>query len=111
MWLSPAHIIEGISTLCKSGFYIINGATETTNKIGIARNFEKSGGFNQTLKDFKSLNPTIVKDIQTKFGSGKVGTLSDGSTVIARPGSSSGGGSTLEIQISNSKLCKIRYGG
>lgn len=87
---------------------LINGLKETTNGKGVARNFEASGGYEQTLKDFEALNPTNVKDIQTKYGPGKVGTLSDGTKVVARPGSTTGG-ATLEIKVSNSKVYKIRY--
>lgn len=63
---------------------------------------------NQTLKDFDSLNPVDIKEIQTQYGLGRVGRLSDGTTVVARPGSVTGG-ATLEIRISNSKVFKIRY--
>lgn len=87
---------------------MINGLDETTNGKGVARNFETSGGYEQTLKDFESLNPSDVKDIQTKYGAGKVGILSDGTKVVARQGSTTGG-ATLEIKISNSKIYKIRY--
>jgi hypothetical protein len=87
---------------------ILEGATETTNNAGKARNFEKMGGFEKTLEDFNGLNPSNVKDIQTKYGPGKVGTLSDGTTVVARPGSTTGG-PTLEITVSNNKIYKIRY--
>lgn len=87
---------------------LINGLKETTNGKGIARNFEASGGYEQTLKDFEALSPTNVKDIKTKYGSGKVGTLSDGTKVVARQGSTTGG-ATLEIKVSNSKVYKIRY--
>lgn len=87
---------------------LIQGVNETTNGKGIARNFEKTGGYSQTVNDFNSLNPTNVKEIQTKYGTGYVGTLSDGTTVVARPGSATGG-ATLEINISNSKVYKIRY--
>ena len=87
---------------------LINGLKETTNGKGIARNFEASGGYEQTLKDFEALNPTNVKDIQTKYGSGKVGILSDGTKVVARQGSTTGG-ATLEIKVSNSKVYKVRY--
>jgi hypothetical protein len=89
---------------------ILKGANESTNGKGIARNFDKSGGFEQTLKDFESLDldPATVKDIQTKYGPGKVGKLRDGTTVVARPGSSTGG-PTLEITVSNSKVYKVRY--
>jgi len=87
---------------------ILEGATDTTNNAGVAKNFEKTGGFEKTLEDFDDLNPSNVKDIQTQYGSGKVGTLSDGTRVVARPGSATGG-ATLEIKISNKKLYKIRY--
>lgn len=36
------------------------------------------------------------------------GILSDGSKIVARPGSNTGG-ATLEIKVSNSKIYKIRY--
>ena len=81
---------------------------ETTNEKGVARNFESTGDFEQTLKDFDALNPTDVKEIQTLYGPGKVGKLSDGTTVVARPGSATGG-ATLEIRVSNRKVYKIRY--
>ena len=87
---------------------ILEDAEETTSHSGVARNFEKSGGYEQTLEDFEALNPSNVKDIQTQYGPGKVGYLEDGTTVVARPGSTTGG-ATLEIRISNSKVYKIRY--
>ena len=85
---------------------IIDSLPETTNGKGVARDFESRGGFDQTIRDFESLNPTDVRDIQTQYGSGKVGKLSDGTTVVARPGSTTGG-ATLEIRVSNSKVYKI----
>ncbi len=87
---------------------IIDNLPETTNGKGVARNFESTGGFEQTIKDFYALNPTGVKEIQTQYGQGKVGKLSDGTTVVARPGSKTGG-ATLEIKVSNRKVYKIRY--
>ena len=87
---------------------IIDSLPETTNGKGVARNFESTGGFDQTIRDFESLNPIDVREIQTQYGLGKVGKLSDGTTVVARPGSTTGG-ATLEIRISNSKVYKIRY--
>ena len=87
---------------------ILEGAEETTNNSGVARNFEKSGGFEKTLEDFEALQPTNVKDIQTQYGPGKVGYLADGTSVVARPGSNTGG-PTLEIKVSNKKVYKIRY--
>nr|WP_294495351.1 hypothetical protein [uncultured Anaerosporobacter sp.] len=87
---------------------IVSKLKESTNGKGAARNFESSGGYKQTLKDFDSLGPTKVKNIQTKYGDGKVGTLIDGTSIVARRGSKTGG-ATLEIKISNSKIFKIRY--
>ncbi len=49
-----------------------------------------------------------IKEIQTKYGPGKVGTLSDGTTVVARQGSTTGG-ATLEVKVSKNKVYKIRY--
>ena len=87
---------------------IIDGLPETTNGKGVARNFESTGDFEQTIREFDAINPIDVKEIQTKYGSGKVGKLSDGTTVVARPGSTTGG-ATLEIRVSNRKVYKIRY--
>jgi len=87
---------------------IISNAIETTSGSGIARNFESTGGFNQTLADFDSLNPVNVKEITTQYGTGKYGILSDGTKLVARPGSMTGG-ATLEIKISNKIIYKIRY--
>ncbi|WP_252250320.1 hypothetical protein [Clostridium sp. ZBS13] len=97
--------IDGVSKAIED---ILSGVKETTNGKGVARNFEKSGGYEQTLKDFDSLNPTNVKDIQTQYGPGKVGILSDGTKVVARQGSTTGG-PTLEITVSKKKIFKVRY--
>ena len=87
---------------------IIDGLPETTNGKGVARNFESTGDFEQTIRDFDALNPIDVKEIQTKYGPGKVGKLSDGTTVVARSGSTTGV-ATLEIRVSNRNVYKIRY--
>ena len=105
-------VVEDAAKAIKSGKTtvddLLKGLDETTNGKGVARNFESTGGYDQTLKDFDALNPSNVKDIQTKYGPGKVGTLSDGTKVVARQGSTTGG-PTLEIKVSNSKVYKIRY--
>ena len=99
---------SSIETSSKTIDDIIDGLPETTNGKGVARNFESTGDFEQTIRDFDALNPIDVKEIQTKYGPGKVGKLSDGTTVVARPGSTTGG-ATLEIRVSNRKVYKIRY--
>jgi len=90
---------------------ILDTATENTTQKGVAKNYVKSGGYDTAVKDFDSLNLNNVKDIQTKYGPGKVGYTSDGAKVVVRTGSSaiSGGAPTLEIKISNSKIHKVRY--
>ena len=61
-----------------------------------------------TARGFDALNPVNVKNIITKFGSGKTGTLPDGRFVSARPGSSYGS-PTLEIRRPNGRGIEIRY--
>lgn len=46
--------IEKLKNLCKS------------NEKDVGRNFESTGGFDQTIKDFDALDPTDVKEIQTQ---------------------------------------------
>ena len=87
---------------------LLNNLPDTTNGKGFARNFESTGGFPQTLRDFFSLNPSDIKDIQTQYGPGKEGKLSKGTSVVARPGSTTGG-ATLEIRVSSRRIYKIRY--
>ena len=106
------NLAEDVGKVVESGSKtiddIIDGLPETTNGKGVARNFESTGDFEQTIRDFDALNPIDVQEIQTKYGSGKVGKLSDGTTVVARLGSTTGG-ATLEIRVSNRKVYKIRY--
>ena len=110
--IGTVKFIKASSTVKKSGSKtvddLLKGLDETTNGKGVARNFESTGGYDRTLKEFDALNPSNIKDIQTKYGPGKVGTLSDGTKVVARQGSTTGG-PTLEIKVLNSKVYKIRY--
>ena len=76
---------------------------------GKTTQYVKPGSYEQTSNDFDALNPMNVKEINTKFGQGKTGTLSDGRTITARPGSSDGR-PTLEIRSSNGRGIEIRYG-
>lgn len=96
---------EGYNTRINN---LIKNLNETTNKKGITRNFESSGGYAQTIRDFESLNLSNVRDIQTKYGTGEFGLLDNKINVIARRGSTTGG-PTLEIQISKNRVYKIRY--
>ena len=66
------------------------------------------GNASRTVDDFYSLEPSNVRTIQTQYGEGLVGVLSNDGSVVARQGSVTGG-ATLEIRISNSRLYKIRY--
>ena len=67
------------------------------------------------MKDFDSigLNDVTSFTMGKNKGSGQVGTLSDGTKVVSRTTSTSGGTPTLEIQYKNSLInnqdIKIRY--
>lgn len=85
---------------------------EKTN--GASTQYDKKGNYSDAEKDFDNLDLDNVKEINTKFGKGKVGTLDDGRTVVVRPGSKGKNGvsgpPTLEIQKKGSpEKTKIRY--
>ena len=88
------------------------GAKETTMSGHGTINMQKSGGYEQALKEFNSLELKNVREIDTSYGKGFMGELSDGKTVIVRKGSKTGG-ATLEIQITprqgHIKAYKFRY--
>ena len=69
----------------------------------------KNGDYNDTLRDFETVEPSSTKTIKTKYGDGKTGALSDGSTITARQGSSDGR-ATLEIRKPNGRGAEFRYG-
>jgi hypothetical protein len=71
--------------------------------------YEKSGGFGQASKEFDSLNPSNVKEINTPNGTLKTGTLPDGRSVTVRSWSTDGR-PTLEIRNSNGRGVEVRYG-
>jgi hypothetical protein len=69
----------------------------------------KQGKYSKANKEIDALNPSGVKDINTNYGPGRTGTLSDGRTVIVRPGSTDGR-PTLEIRNpANHRGIEIRY--
>ena len=99
--------IKGLLGKAKSG--------EKTN--GPTTQYDKKGNYSDAEKDFDNLGLKDVKEIDTKFGKGKVGTLDDGRKVVIRPGSTLKNGEigehgppTLEIQdkVGPGKT-KIRY--
>lgn len=83
---------------------ILHGATPGRATKGKATQYQKSGGYNQSMDDFNSMGVTNVRDIPN----GKVGTLPDGRTVNVR-NKSSDGRPTLEI-LDGKNSIKIRYG-
>ncbi|MEG0415797.1 MAG: RHS repeat-associated core domain-containing protein [Erysipelothrix sp.] len=88
---------------------LVSDATETTDgSSSTTRNFEKTGDYNTAELEFNNLGPENVKEIQTQYGPGKQGTLSDGTSVSLRPGSRTGG-STIEIIFSKRNIWKIRF--
>ncbi len=64
--------------------------------------------FNHSVTFGYPINPTDVQNINTNYGVGRKGTLSDGNTIISRPGSKDGR-PTLEIQKNGRSKDEIRY--
>ncbi|WP_157935956.1 hypothetical protein [Paracoccus zhejiangensis] len=76
---------------------------------GRTRHGRKTGGMGQADRDFDSLGPENVRNINTQYGAGRTGTLSDGTRVTVRPGSSDGR-PTLEMRNPTSNRgTEIRY--
>ena len=88
---------------------VLSGATPGRETKDKTKQWDKSGGYEKALEDYNRLNPKGSREIQTEYGSGQTGTLSDGSKVNVRPGSTYGN-ATLEIQKPNGTKLKIRYG-
>ena len=88
---------------------ILEEATLGRPTKGKTTQYQKPGGFEQASKEFDALNPSNVKNINTVYGQGKTGILSDGRTIILRPGSTDGR-PTLEIRNPNGRGIEIRYG-
>jgi uncharacterized protein YukE len=82
---------------------LIKDAKPGRETKGRTTQYELSGGFNQAVNDFHSLNPKIMKNTPDL----KVGVLQDGRKVIVRT-KSSDGRPTLEIQDGKKKI-KFRY--
>ena len=93
----------------------VSGMEDISKKTG-TKNFQSYGGYEKALEDFNSLPLENIKVINTSFGKGYVGILSDGTKVVVRPGSTSNRGATLEFQLEQSKAFEggstyeIRYG-
>ncbi|WP_205620143.1 hypothetical protein [Cohnella thermotolerans] len=105
-------VVKGVTSLfsrnsgkaaIKSLDDILKDAVSGRVTKGKAIQFEKSGGYDQALKDFKSMGVTDIKDIPN----GKVGKLPDGRTINVRSKSSDGRPS-LEIY-DGKRSIKIRY--
>ena len=75
--------------------------------------WEKAGNGVHMLQDFEEFGFTSIKTIPIYDSCAKLGIMSDGTKVIARPTSSNGrhgdGCPTLEIQYTSAKKVKIRY--
>ncbi|GHT89316.1 hypothetical protein AGMMS49960_21680 [Betaproteobacteria bacterium] len=97
------------TTAGKSVDDILSGTTPGRATKGKTTQYIKQGSYDQVVKDFDSLNPLNVRDINTNYDQGKTGTLPDGKAVTVRPGSTDGR-PTLEIRGSNGRGIEIRYG-
>ena len=83
---------------------LIKGSKPGRATRGKTRQFDRQGGMNQANKDFDSLNPSNVRNIQN---GGRAGNLSDGSKVNVRPNSKDGR-PTLEILKGKNRI-KFRF--
>ena len=88
---------------------ILEESTPGRKTKGKSQQWNKSGGYEQALNDYNSLDVKNSHEIETRYGSGLMGTLPDGSRVNVRLGSTQGD-ATLEIQKPNGIKIKIRYG-
>ncbi|MGO4574375.1 glycine zipper domain-containing protein, partial [Microvirga sp. 2TAF3] len=90
---------------------ILGGTTPGRATKGPTNQREKSGTYDDALRDFKQyedLGFGKTKDINTAYGSGKVVEFPDGTKVTARPGSTDGS-PTLEIRGPNGRGYEVRY--
>jgi RHS repeat-associated protein len=78
------------------------GSTSNTHQ------WEKTGGYNQALEDFKNLNPN---NVQFRPNGTTTGVLPDGRPINVRPSSDNGGKGPPTLDITNGKnnADKIRY--
>jgi hypothetical protein len=82
----------------------VPGATPGRETKGRSTLWESSGGSAAADKDFDSMNPHGVRELEDGT---RIGSLDDGRTIVVRPDSSDGR-PTLEIQDGKNKT-KIRY--
>ena len=89
---------------------ILEKAVPRDKTKGRAKQYDKTGGYDQAEKDFNSLDleEGSVKDITDKEGKKKIGVLRDGRDVNVREKSLEGH-PTLEIIQPNNTRIKIRY--
>ena len=90
---------------------LINSSTPGRTTRGRTTQFERRGSFQDAQRDFDRLHPSNIQNINTKWGPGRTGILSDGRKITVRPGSTlPGNPSTLEIQSETiPRVIKIRY--
>ncbi|MGX7418441.1 hypothetical protein ACWOFR_06505, partial [Carnobacterium gallinarum] len=89
---------------------ILSVASPGEQTRGKTTQWIKGGDFTTALKDFKNLGITNIVEIQTTYGIGYVGLLSDGRKIMVRPGSSAMlNYPTLEIINFDKTKIKIRY--
>jgi hypothetical protein len=102
VWVHNANYDEAVTYLSKNS----KPGRKTKGKTELQI---KDGDYNDALRDFEAVAPSEPQTIYTKYGEGKTGTLSDGSTITARQGSSDGR-PTLELRKSNGRGVEYRYG-
>ena len=84
---------------------VLSGAAKGRATKGKSSQYTKSGVYNEAMEDFKSLNPTDIK----QSGKTMIGKLEDGRTVNVRPHSSEGSATLDVYNPKNGTHIKIRY--
>ena len=102
VWVHNTNYDEAIDIVSKDS----KRGRETKGKTELKI---KDCDYSDALKDFEAIGPFDSQTIYTKYGDGKIGSLSDGSTITARRGSSDGH-PTLEIRKTNGRGVEFRYG-
>ncbi|MBO4128094.1 hypothetical protein J5567_00005, partial [Streptococcus suis] len=95
--------------------FVAELTSNQTNR-SLVKSYENDGGMSVAEIDFETLGLEKVQSVQTQYGTGRRGTLPDGTNVILRPGSSSKEGvylsqPTIEFQTrkTGGVNYKIRY--
>ena len=109
--IGPPQTIDDLTIENADIDRVFGGRTipETQTTRGTRIEVIPDGNREMAERDFDALNLTNVRPINTNYGSGGMGQLSDGSVVLVRP--SRDGRPTIELQSGGRTRLEVRYGG